>query len=306
MKRIIFAGTSDFGLPVLEAIKKHYQILLVITQPDKLAGTNQSLRASPIKVWAQANNMPFEQPTKILQLAHKLTALEPDLILVASYGQIIPNEILKIPKFGSVNIHASLLPQYRGATPIQTALLNGEQVTGVTLIKMDELVDHGPILAQKKAEISESDDFSFLKHKLAKLSSELVTNFLPIFFEGKIEQRPQEHEQATFTKIYKWIDGRINWTESAAAIRNKIKALADEPGAWTTLDGKVVKIFSGLVLSENKIELPGKIYRHNNELMVKTGNFSLLILKIQPAGKSPMSGKDFLNGIKSLDNKIFI
>src|SRR3989344_5025015 len=304
--RIIFAGTSQFGIPTLEKLLSlNYQLATVVTQPDKPVGRKQVLTPSPIKVWALKHNIPVEQPEKIGQLQTQISDLKPDLLLVAAYGQIIPKTILDLPRFGSINIHGSLLPKYRGASPIQSAILNGDKETGITLIKMDEQMDHGPIIAKEVLRLSGIETFPELYEKLSHVSAELVSKALPEWFSGRVKAAEQIHTHATYTKLLKRDDGRLDWSSAAREIDQKIRALNPEPGTHTTLDGKTVKILAAETLSESKIELPGKIYNRSGELAVKCLDGSILIKELQPEGKKPMSGKDFLNGFK-LGNKLFI
>ncbi len=306
MQKIIFAGTSEFGVPTLEKLKSSYELVLIITQPDKPLGRKQILTASPIKLWAQKNNIPVEQAERIKNLESRIKELAPDLLLVIAYGQIIPKEILKIPKFDSINVHGSLLPKYRGASPIQSAILNGDGETGITLIKMDEQMDHGQIIAKEVVRLTGTETFSELYLQLSKVAADLVVRILPAWFAGKIKSAEQIHSQATFCKLLNRADGKIDWSSLAKLIDQKIRALNPEPGTWTMLDGKIVKILSARVLNESKIELPGKIYSQLGELAVKCLDASLIITQIQPEGKNPMSGKDFLNGLKNLNHKLFI
>lgn len=303
--KIIFAGTTGFGIPTLEKLMDEHELVLVITQPDKPVGRKQILTPPPIKLWAEKNNIPIAQPEKITDHRSQITDLSPDLMIVAAYGQIIPKEVLDIPKFGSINIHASLLPKYRGASPIQAAILNGDKETGITLIKMDEKMDHGPIIAKQVVRLIGNETSSFLYSQLSVVAADMASNTLPGWFSGKIKAAEQIHTHATFTKLLTRADSRIDWSQSAKLIDQKIRALNPEPGTWTTLDGKTVKILKNKILSETKIELPGKIYASSGELAVKCVDGSIIAAELQPEGKKPMSGKDFLNGLKS-GSKIFI
>ncbi|MBI2607616.1 MAG: methionyl-tRNA formyltransferase [Candidatus Doudnabacteria bacterium] len=304
--KIVFIGTSDFGIPTLQRLTANYQIPLVVTRPDRPVGRRKELTPPPLKIWAEKNNIRIEQPEKITNLKSQISNLQPDLILVAAYGQLIPKDILDISKFGAINIHASLLPKYRGATPIQNAILSGEQETGITLIKMDEQLDHGPIVSLKTISIANDDNYTTLHEKLAVLAASLVSDTLPDWFGGKIKAQEQDHSRATYTKIFATPDGKINWSDQARNISRKIRALNPNPGTWTTLDQKNVKILSGTILNHSKIELAGKLYRHNGQLAVKCHDYSLLIDQLIPEGKKLMTGSEYLNGIKNLETKIFL
>jgi len=316
MQKIIFAGTSEFGIPTLEALKKQpaspqggqggYELVLIITQPDKPAGRNKVLTPPPIKLWAQKNNIPVEQPDKIINLQSRISNLEPDLLLVAAYGQIIPKEILEIPKFQSINIHPSILPKYRGATPIQSTILHGDLSAGVTLIQMDEKMDHGPILAIRTIQLLGRETFPELYKKLAELSAELVPDVLVKLGEDNLRPQGQDHSQATFTKLLGREDGKIDWATPAAEIDRQIRALNPEPGTWTKLQDKIVKILEAEIINDHKIDLPGKLYVSAEGLAVKALDNSLLLKRVQPEGKNEMTGKDYLNGLKSLNDKMFM
>lgn len=305
MHKIIFAGTSDFGIPFLDKIRGEIELLAVITQPDRPVGRKQIITPSPIKQWATKHNIRVMQPHEINDIKSELTLMLPDLMIVAAYGQIIPLEILNIPSHGSINIHGSLLPKYRGASPIQASLLNGDDQTGVTLMKMDEKLDHGGILAKVEVPIEPSDDYASLHTKLAMAAVQLMDKVLP-YIGGSLKSEEQNHVLATFTKTLDRKDARINWTDRAHNIHNMIRALNPEPGTWTRFENKNIKIIKAEMLAENKIELPGKIYWKDNQLAVKCGEGSIIILELIPEGKNSMTGTDFLNGLKHLESKLFI
>ncbi len=306
MPKVIFAGTTEFGIPALEMLKKEYELVAVITQPDKPVGRKKTLTPPPVKEWAMKNNIPVLQPAKILEAAAQISALAPDVMVVAAYGQIIPKSVLDIPKRGSINLHASLLPKYRGASPIQTALLNDEKETGVTVIQMDEKMDHGPIISSLSIPIDESDIYLTLHAKLADAAAVILAKTLPQWLSNEIQGQEQNHEQATYTKLLTREDSRIDWTKPARQITQMIKALNPEPGTWTTLEKKSVKILEAKEVKTGKIELPGKIYQDGRDCLVKCGDYSLKLVRVQPDGKNPISGSDFLNGMKNLETKVFV
>jgi methionyl-tRNA formyltransferase len=302
----IFIGTTDFGIPVLNLLKKDYNLQLVITQPDKPVGRKKILSPPPVKIWAMGNGVNFLQPEKIAETEQAIKSIAPDFMVVAAYGQIIPMYILDLPKHGSINLHSSLLPKYRGASPIQAAILNDDKETGITIMQMDEKMDHGGIIAQSKIPIEEIDDYSRLHQKLAELSAQLLSDTLPKWLDGSIKAQDQDHAQATFVRMINRNDARIDWTNQARQILQKIKALNPEPGTWTTLDNKSVKIMEAEEVHTGKIDLPGKLYAEGRDCLVKCGDYSLKLLQVQPEGKNPISGKDFLNGIKNLETKVFV
>ncbi|MDP2665000.1 MAG: methionyl-tRNA formyltransferase, partial [bacterium] len=231
--KYIFFGTSEFGVIVLEKlVQAGYKPVLVVTTPDKPAGRNLELTPPPVKVAAQKYSLEVVQPVKPVELS--LFKFEPDLFVVASYGEILPREVLDIPKKGTLNVHPSLLPQYRGPSPVHTAILNGDKSTGVTIMLLDEKMDHGPIVANSKFEILNSKlTYLELHNKLAELGAELLIKTIPEWVAGSIKAIPQDDSQATYTKIFKKEDGKINWNEPAEHIERQIRALAPWPGTWT-------------------------------------------------------------------------
>lgn len=252
--KIIFIGTGQFAQPILKKlIQNDYNIIKQIDRPVAL------------------------QPAEIKKLA-------PDLIIVAGYGKIIKKEILKIPQFGVLNIHGSLLPVYRGPSPIQTAILQGDKKTGATIIIMDEAIDHGPIVGQKPMEIDSQDNYQTLSEKLANLSADLLIEILPAYLQGKIQPRKQSESEATYTKILTRQDGRIDWQQSARQIARQVRAFYPWPGAWTEFKGLRVKI------------LKAKVVQEKQAAALPTQQGFLFLELVQPAGKKPMTGQAFFRG----------
>ena len=291
--RTILIGTPEFAVRIFKKLKEvglpSVEIVGVVTVEDKPVGRKQELTPSPIKKWALGVKLP------ILQLG-KINA---DLIIAAAYGQIIPKEILVLPKFGALNIHPSLLPKYRGASPIQTAILNGDKETGITIILMDEKMDHGDIVASSKFKVQSSKiTYNELSEKLADLGADLLIKTLPNWIEGKIKPRPQDHSKATFTKIIKKEDGKINWNKSAEEIERMIRALDPWPGIFTFWNNKQLKILQANCTSLNDVHKKvGEVFLTNDKkLAIKTGNGILILKQVQLEGKRMMPAKDFLNG----------
>lgn len=283
--KIIFIGTSSFAVPALEnLVKNRYSILAVVTSPDKPAGRKQELTPPPVKQIALKYKLSILQPEKISEISQKISELKPDLIVLAAYGQIIPKGILNIPPRGCLNLHPSLLPKYRGPSPIQTAILNGDRITGLTIIKMDEKIDHGPIIAQTKVKISPDENGQTLEKKLAQTGAELLTKILPDYLKGKIEPKPQNEKRVSYTEILSRQDGRIDWNQTAQEIERKIRALYPWPGTWTYLNKKRVKI------------VKAKAVKKENQATIKTKNGYLLLEIVQPEGKKPMTGEEYFRG----------
>lgn len=272
--KILFIGTPEFGAVILEKlIKSGHKPFLVITETDKPVGRKQTITPPPVKVLAEKYNIPVAQPEKIADFISDIKNLKPDLGIIAAYGQILPKDILTIPQYGFLNVHPSLLPRHRGSSPIQYTILNGDEKTGVTIIRISEEVDAGPILAQKEIEISRKETFASLHNKLAELGAELLIEALPKLLAGKLSPLPQDETKATYTKILKKDHGKIDWQKSAKEIERQIRALNPWPGTYTVYNGKRLKILKAE-------ELGGK----------------LTILQIQLEGKNPISFEDFLRG----------
>ncbi len=311
--KIIFFGTSEFAVPALEILAKKglpaqagYEIIAVITNPDEPAGRKKVLAPPPVKVAAEKYGIKILQPEKLRGnpgLAEELKNLKPDVGVVAAYGKIIPAEIINLPRYSTLNIHPSLLPKYRGPTPIQSTILNGEKETGVTIIKIDEEVDHGDIISKSQISISNEDNYKILENKLAKLGAELLIKILPDYLAGKIEPRPQDHSQATFTKKFTRDDARIDWNKTAEEIDRQIRALNPEPGTWTTWSGKVLKILEAKILmsatsgyDRSQMWSVGKVLLENGKITVETVRGGIILITVQPEGKKSMSAEDFVRG----------
>jgi len=246
--KFIFWGTEKFARDILKIlIDNDYIPALIITPPDKKVGRKQILTASPVKLLALENNIKILQPEKIKNnkdFYKEITNLQADLSIVAQYGKILPLDILNIPKYKSINIHGSILPKYRGAAPVQFALLNGDKTTGVTLIQMDEKMDHGPILAQQELKIENIDTSSTLLDKLAIIGGYLLIKTIPAYLNNEMELKEQKHENATFTKLITKEDALINWENDAKIIYQKFQAYYPWPGIYTFIEGKRLKILN--------------------------------------------------------------
>lgn len=289
--KIVFFGTSDVGVPILEALVKEHEIVQVITSPDALVGRKQELRASPIANLATYLKIPVQKPDKVKnnpEFLEFLRNLGADIFIVVSYGKILPIELLEIPRLKTVNVHFSLLPKYRGAAPIQYALLNGETVTGTTIFILDEQVDHGPILIQKDLYIDANDTFLTLAPKLADLSAKALINILPQYEVGVIDPQEQNHESATFAKLITKQDGQVDWSKSAQEIHNAWRAFIAWPGIWTTWDNKQLKILECKVADKSQID--------NKTFIACAQDSALELVQVQLEGKKSAAIADFLNG----------
>jgi len=309
--KIVFFGTPQFAVPFLEALARcpDFKVLSVVTQPDKPKGRSLKLESTPIAVSAERLGL------LVIKLEHlndnNITIQQynnADLFIVVAYGVIIPKHILEFPKYGTINLHPSLLPKYRGASPIQAAIVNGDRETGVTLMLLDEELDHGPILWQEIVPIEHHDNTETLSVRLSSIGAQLLLNTIPLYIQGTIQPQPQDHTKATFTKQLTKADGRIDWRKSATDIARMVRAYTTWPGAWTRFeynDGlvtlKIVKA-SPIVMTGRDLSLPlGAILQVDNEISVFCGDQTLLRLDtVQPASKKSMSGKEFFNGYSSV------
>jgi methionyl-tRNA formyltransferase len=297
--KIIFMGTAELSCASLEKLArdKRFSVVAVATQPDKPKGRELKPQPSPVKILAQKLNLPVLQPAKARdeKFISELRELEPDLIVVVAYGQILPQTILDLPKFGCVNVHTSLLPKYRGASPIQSAILNGETETGVTIMKMDAGLDTGEILSQTHTPILPEDNSQTLHDRLAQLGADLLAQTIPDFIAGKIQPMPQKNSEATHTAKIKKEDGKIDWNLSAQEILNRLRAFTPWPGAFTFLNGKMLKIWKAEVVE--KSGAAGEILSADkNEIIVACGKNALRILELQREGGRRLRAQEFLAG----------
>ncbi|MDY0361686.1 MAG: methionyl-tRNA formyltransferase [Desulforegulaceae bacterium] len=296
--KIIFMGTPEFAAVPLRALKNEgFNICLAVTQPDRKQGRGKKILPPPVKM--QALNLGIEvfQPEKIKEpeAMEKIKSLNPDFLIVAAYGQILPKKLLEIPKFAPINIHASILPFYRGASPIQHAILNMEKETGITTMFMDEGLDTGDILHIEKIKIHENDTAGSLHDRLGSLGADAIIFTLKNF--EKIKRQKQDNRISTYAPLLKKENGHLNWKETADKIDAKIRAFDPWPGTFTFLDSERLKIFSVEKTLNPSIKSPGTIIKADEpDLIVSTGNYDLIIKEIQPAGKKKMSAAQFLKG----------
>lgn len=305
--KTIFMGTPKFAEPSLQALlaAKNFPIIGVFTQPDKPVGRKQIITPSAIKVLAQAHKIPVYQPEKIKTEVDIIKSLQPDLIVVVAYGQIIPQAILDIPSLGIINVHASLLPKYRGAACLAAPILNGDLETGITIMKMEATLDTGPILKQAKIKLTGQEYLTELHDKLATLGAEILIPTLIDYAQGKIKPQAQDDNQTTYVKQTNKAEGKIDWQQSANHIERQIRAYNPWPGAYCQLpSGQTLKIIKAQALTGPDSTAPGKIKIDKGSLLVGTGQGNLLILELQAAGQKVMSASDFLRGHKLADQQL--
>jgi methionyl-tRNA formyltransferase len=307
--KLIFMGTPEFALPALEALITHdYEILAVVTQPDRPKGRGRKLAASPVKKLALTHNIEVLQPEKASNKSFciRIQNMGPDLIIVVAFGQILSKEFLNIPKWGAINIHASLLPKYRGAAPIQHAILNNEPRTGLTIMHMDEGMDTGPILHQTELLILEDETAGQLHDRLASLGGEVIVESLTHMADRTLKEIPQDDAKATYASKILKSDTWVDWVSSASEISCLIRALDPNPGAYTFLDGEKVKLFASTVVEENGTnDLPGRVLRcKRDEIHVQSGQGIVGIRVIQVPGKKRLMVSDFLRGFSLSEGTI--
>ncbi|KAA3664324.1 MAG: methionyl-tRNA formyltransferase, partial [Chloroflexi bacterium] len=299
MSRIVFMGTPDFAVPSLKKVIETQNVVGVVTQPDRPAGRGRQLRPSPIKQVALDADIPLFQPKSLRkeESATPLREWQPDLIIVAAFGQILRPHVLDLPPLGCLNVHASLLPRWRGASPIQHAILAGDAETGITLMKMDVGLDTGPMYVKESVAIVDDETAVTLHDKLADLGAEMMGRYLDEIVNGRLTPIPQNDEQSTYAPMISKEDGRLDWQESANALDRRIRAMTPWPGATTTWQGKGLKIIEARPVGATAGDgLVGLVCGDGETAVVETGNGRLQLHKIQLAGKRAMSISDFLRG----------
>ena len=298
--RILFFGTPSFAIPSLEAlIKGEDKIIGVVTQPDRPKGRGRRPSPPPIKLLAEGHNLPIYQPrvAKEKEFIDLIRNLEPDLIVVVAYGQILPKEILDIPPLGAIGVHPSLLPKYRGAAPINWAIINGERITGVTIFRLCEKLDSGDIILQRAIEILPGETAGGLSDRLAKFGADLLLEAIKDMKEGRIHLVKQDEDLASYAPCLKKEDGLIDWERSAKEIANLICGLDPWPSAYTYLNGELLKLFKAKVASLDKVAEPGTILEIESKGMkVATRDGAVLIEEIQRAGKKRLKVSEFVKG----------
>lgn len=300
MKRIVFMGTPEFSVPILQALTKtDYQVVLVVSQPDRPKGRKRAITPPPVKVEAEKHNIPVFQPEKLKSQYQEILSYQPDLIVTAAYGQILPKELLEAPEYGCINVHASLLPELRGGAPIHYAILQGKKETGITIMYMAEQLDAGDILTQRKVPIEKDDHTGKLHDKLSAAGAALLTDTLPDLFAKKLEPISQDDSKATFAANINRDEEKIDWTKSNLEVYNHIRGMHPWPVAFTTYENKNMKIWWAEPDDASYEGTPGEIVKivDNEACIVVCGNAKgLRITEIQPAGKKRMTVKEYLRG----------
>jgi methionyl-tRNA formyltransferase len=302
--RIVFMGTPAFAVPPLDALARAgHEILAVVAQPDRPAGRGQALREPATKAWARARGTAVLQPEKVRggRLAAELASLRPDVLAVAAYGRILGTDLLELAPFGAVNVHASLLPKYRGAAPVQWAIASGERETGVSIMQMDEGLDTGDVLLQRTAPIAPEDTAETLAPRLAALGGESLVEALQLLAEGAVVPVRQDAARATLAPILSRDDGRVDWTLPANRIADRLRGFSPWPGAWTTFDGRALKLIAAAPAAGSVAEGgPGAARRAGGRGVAVAcgGGTVLFVTRVQPEGKAVQAAVAFLNGLR--------
>ncbi len=296
MAKIVFMGTPSFALPSLKALLAEQDIIAVVTQPDRPAGRNKRLRQSPIKQLAQDHGIPVFQPKRIREpeAIDQLKTWGADLYVVAAFGQILPQVVLDLPKSGIINVHASLLPRWRGAAPIQAAIRSGDRQSGITIMLLDAGLDTGPLLAKRALQLAPDETGKSLHDKLSVIGAELLVDTLPAFLAGEISPQAQDDSLATYAPQIKKEEGEIDWSLPALAIERLVRAFTPWPGTFTFFDDLPLKIIAGD--HGEGTAPPGQVIRHRGTIAIGTGAGLYFPKMMQLAGKKPLPTADFLNG----------
>lgn len=294
-------GSPDFAVLTLRKLNERYPVVGVVTQPDRPAGRGRVLSSPPIKMLADSLGLPVIQPRRLKepQAMEQLRQWQPDLIVVTAFGQILKPEVLALPRYGCINVHASLLPRWRGAAPIQAAILHGDAQSGVTIMRLDPGLDTGPILSQRATTITSQDTAESLGNRLAQLGAELLIDILPAYINGKVEPKPQDDSLSTYAPMLDKEAGHLDFRQPAELLERKVRAFNPWPGAFMTWQGKYLKIHQAHPhLAASPAQEPGTTLIIEGLPAIATVDGLLVLDELQPAGKKSMPGKIFLNGAK--------
>jgi methionyl-tRNA formyltransferase len=298
--RIVFMGSPDFALPSLSALAaaRNYQVVGVVTQPDRASGRGRELKAPPVKTLALELNIPVVQPEKMREALTQLQEWNPDLIVVAAFGQILKKDVLDMPHYRCINVHASLLPRWRGAAPINAAILHGDEETGVTIMKMDAGLDTGPMLARKSIRIRRDDTAGSVSQALSRLGADLLTETLPEYFSGNITPVSQSAEGFTYAPMLQKGDGLLNFACTAVELERRVRAMNPWPGAWFEWNGNPLKVLRASIVTGEKGLANGNRFAVEGKPAIQSAEGALVLDEVQPAGRKIMSGNSFLTGAR--------
>lgn len=298
--KVLFMGTPDFAVPVLEELIKKHDVVAVVSQPDKPKGRGKKLQPTPVKAVAVENNISVYQPERIKneEFVEILKGIEADVYVVVAYGQILSQEILDIPKYGCINVHGSILPKYRGAAPIQWAIINGEEKTGVTIMYMVKALDSGDMILKKEIDIDPEDTYETLHDKMAPVGAKALIEALDLIENGNVNAEKQDESQTCYASMITREMGLIDWSKSSKEIKNKVRGFNPVPAAYTNYDDEVIKIFNVEILNGYTEGESGEILETDKKkgFVVKTGDGAVLVKKIQAKGGKRMNCADYMRG----------
>ena len=297
--RVVFRGSPGFALPALKTLAQNYEVAGVLTQPDRASGRGRTLKAPPVKSLVLELNLPIMQPEKLRtpEVMAQLAEWTPDLIVVAAFGQILKKDVLELPRYGCINVHASLLPRWRGAAPVNAAILAGDRETGVTIMKMDVGLDTGPMLSKRSTRLMPDDTTGSVLDRLAPLGADLLIETLPDYLAGKLTPQPQPDEGVTYAPMLKKEDGLLDFSRPAAELERRVRALNPWPGAWFEWNGDVLKVARASVSDANDREFGSRLVIEGKPA-VHTTDGALILEEVQPAGRKMMPGRSFLAGAR--------
>lgn len=301
--KVVFMGTPDFSVPVLEGLIDEYCVIGVVSQPDRRVGRKQEIAFSPVKQVALKHQIPVFQPEKIRRNYDQILALEPDIIITCAYGQIIPKAILEYPKYGCINVHASLLPKLRGGAPIHHAIMDGYSKTGITIMYMDEAMDSGDIIAQRETPILDTDTMDVLHDRLSIMGRELLLDTLPSIFNGTAQRKKQEESEVTYAYNIKREEEYLDFNRTSLELFNQIRGLSPFPGSSCVIGEKEFKVyFARIEKIDTSDKKPGEVLHiYKDGLGIATSDYELVLLDIKPFGKRRMLASSFVNGINKND-----
>lgn len=298
MTKVVFMGSPDFALPTLKALSEEYRVVGVVTQPDRASGRGREFKAPPVKSLARELSIPVMQPEKLRlpEAMEQLRAWAPELIVVAAFGQILRKDVLELPRYGCINVHASLLPRWRGAAPINAAILHGDDKTGVTIMQMDVGLDTGPMLSQQSIPLTREETAGSVFDRLSTLGADLLLETLPDYLSGKLTPLPQPEEGVTYAPMLKKEDGQLDFTHAVHELERRVRAFNPWPGAFMDFNGAPLKVHRARVEAGEVPVGHRLIYENQPAIGVRGG--ILILEEVQPAGKKSMSGKSFLAGAR--------
>ena len=298
--RVVFMGTPDFSVPVLKGLIENYQVVGVVSQPDRKVGRHQEVEFTPIKKVAVDNNILVLQPEKIRKDYMSVLELKPDIIVTCAYGQIIPKELLDYPKYGCINVHASLLPKLRGGAPIHHAIIDGYKKTGITIMYMDEAMDSGDIISQRETEISDIDTLESLHDRLSEMGRDLLLDTLPYILDGTNQRIKQDINEVTYAYNIKREEEYLDFNKSSRELFNQIRGLNPHPGSSCVIGEKEFKVFMARIEKvDTSKDIPGEVLHiYKDGLGIATKDYELVITDIKKSGKKRMLASSFINGIK--------